>query len=166
MAVVIVILLGLSCCSSLSAAGGWFGGFIPGTEPHFLKAVEAPLMKKLVKEIEKLTKLREGMGNFGPGGPTNDEDKKKLSDFFERVRNSDTCKTMREKDFKSKVDGYKSSKILRLPAFESIQKEQLLKSYLHGDDADATNKKKEFDEFGHMCVMSDDEWDSLTSMLK
>ena len=160
------VVLGLCCCSSLSAAGGWFGGFIPGTEPHFLKTVEAPLMKKLVEEIEKLTKEKDDMGNFGPGGPGNEEDKKKLLDFFEKVKNSDVCRTMKEKDFKSKMDGYEWTDILRLPAFEYIQKEQLLKSYLHGDDADATDKKKNFDEFGGMCMMTDDQWDSILSKLK
>ena len=166
MAAVIVIFLGISCCSSLSIAGGWFGGFVPGTEPHFLKTVEAPLMKKIVKEVEKLTKTKDAMGNFGPDGPTNDEDKKKLLEFFEKVKISNTCKTIKEKDFKSKITDYKSSMILRLPAFKSIQKEQLLKSYLHGDDADATNKKTNFDDFAGMCMLSDDQWDSILSRLK
>lgn len=160
------VVVGLCCCSSFSAAGGWFGGFIPGTEPHFLKTVEAPLMKEVVEKIEELTKEKDDMGNFGPGGPTNDEDKKKLLDFFEKVKNSDVCRTMKEKDFKSKVDGYEWTDILRLPAFEYIQKQQLLKSYLHGDGADATDKKKNVDEFGGMCMMTDDQWDSILSKLK
>ena len=166
MAAIAVGLLALCCCSSSASAGSYMGGLVSGTEPHFLKTIEAPLMKELVEEVEKLTQEKDDLGNFGPGGPGDEEEKKKLLDFFEKVRNSDTCKTMREKDFKSKITDYKSSMILRLPTFESIQKIQLLKSYLHGDDADATNKKKEFDEFGHMCTMSDDEWDSITSKLK
>ena len=160
------IVLGLCCCSSLASVGSYMGGLVSGTEPHFLKNVEAPLMKKLVEEIEKLTKEKDDMGNFGPGGPGNEEDKKKLLDFFEKVKNSDVCRTMKEKDFKSTVDGYEWTDILRLPAFEYIQKEQLLKSYLHGDDADATDKKKNFDEFGGMCMMTDDQWDSILSRLK
>ena len=160
------VVLGLCCCSSLASVGSYMGGLVSGTEPHFLKNVEAPLMKKLVEEIEKLTKEKDDMGNFGPGGPGNEEDKKKLLDFFEKVKNSDVCRTMKEKDFKSKVDGYEWTDILRLPAFEYIQKEQLLKSYLHGEGADATDKKKNFDEFGGMCMMTDDQWDSILSRLK
>ena len=160
------VVLGLCCCSSLASVGSYMGGLVSGTEPHFLKNVEAPLMKKLVEEIEKLTKEKDDMGNFGPGGPGNEEDKKKLLDFFEKVKNSDVCRTMKEKDFKSNVDGYEWTDILRLPAFEYIQKEQLLKSYLHGEGADATDKKKNFDEFGGMCMMTDDQWDSILSRLK
>ena len=162
------VVLGLCCCSSSVSAGSYMGGLVSGTEPHFLKTIEAPIMKELVEEVEKLTQERIDIGKFNTttGQPGTDEEKKKLLDFFEKVKNSDTCRTMREKDFKSKITDYKSSMILRLPTFESIQKIQLLKSYLHGDDADATNKKKEFDEFAHMCTMSDDEWDSLTSRLK
>jgi hypothetical protein len=167
MTTIAVGLLALCCCSSSASAGSYMGGLVSGTEPHFLKTIEAPLMKELVEEVEKLTQEKDDIEKtMDPTGPGDEEEKKKLLDFFEKVRNSDTCKTMREKDFKSKITDYKSSMILRLPTFESIQKTQLLKSYLHGDDADATNKKKEFDEFGHMCTMSDDEWDSLTSRLK
>ena len=162
----IAVVLGLCCCSSFSAVGSYMGGLVSGTEPHFLKTVEAPLMKELVEEIEKLTKEKDDMGNFGPGGPENEEDKKKLLDLFEKLKNSDICRTMKEKDFKSKITDYKSSMILRLPSFESIQKEQLLKSYLHGDGADATDKKKNFDEFGGMCMLTDDQWDSILSRLK
>jgi hypothetical protein len=167
MAAIAIGLLALCCCSSSTSAGSYMGGLVSGTEPHFLKTIEAPLMKELVEEVEKLTQERDDIEKtMDPTGPGDEEEKKKLLDFFEKVRNSDTCRTMREKDFKSKITDYKSSMILRLPTFESIQKIDLLKSYLHGDDADATNKKKEFDEFGHMCTMSDDEWDSLTSRLK
>ena len=79
-------------------------------------------MKELVEKVEKLIQEKDDLGNFGPGGPGDEEEKKKLLDFFEKVRNSDTCRTMREKDFKSKITDYKSSMILRLPTFESIQK--------------------------------------------
>ena len=168
MAAIAVGLLALCCCSSSASAGSYMGGLVSGTEPHFLKTIEAPIMKELVEEVEKFTQEKDDIGTFNTttGGPETVEDKKKLLDFFEKVKNSDTCKTMREKDFKSKITDYKSSMILRLPTFESIQKIDLLKSYLHGDDADATNKKKNFDEFAGMCTMPDDEWDSFTSRLK
>ena len=60
-------------------------------------------MKELVEEVEKLTKEKDDMGNFGPDGPENEEDKKKLLDLFEKLKNSDICRTMKEKDFKSKM---------------------------------------------------------------
>ena len=168
MAAIAVGLLALCCCSSSVSAGSYMGGLVSGTEPHFLKTIEAPIMKELVEEVEKLTQEKDDMDKTmtDPSGPGTDEEKKKLLDFFEKVRNSDTCMTMREKDFKSKITDYKSSMILRLPTFESIQKIQLLESYLYGDDGLATEKKKNFDEFARMCTMSDDEWDSLTSRLK
>ena len=168
MAAIGVGLLALCCLSSSASAGSYMGGLVSGTEPHFLKTIEAPIMKELVEEVEKFTQEKDDIGTFNTttGGPETEEDKKKLLDFFEKVKNSDTCRTMREKDFKSKITDYKSSMILRLPTFESIQKIQLLKSYLHGDDADATNKKTNFDEFARLCTMPDDEWDSFTSSLK
>lgn len=166
MAAIAVGLLALCCCSSSASVGSYMGGLVSGTEPHFLKTIEAPIIKELVEEVEKLTQEKDDLGNFGPGGPGTDEDKKKLLDFFEKVKNSDTCMTMREKDFRSKINDYKSSMILRLPTFKSIQKKQLLKSYVYGDDGLATEKEKNFEEFAGMCMMSDDEWDSLTSRLK
>ena len=39
------IVLGLCCCSSFSVAGGWFGGFIPGTDPHFVKTTKLDKVK-------------------------------------------------------------------------------------------------------------------------
>jgi hypothetical protein len=48
------VVLGLCCCSSSSAAGGWFGGFIPGTEPHFLKEIGAPEFKKNLESLEEM----------------------------------------------------------------------------------------------------------------
>ena len=112
MAGIAVGLLTLCCCSSSASAGSYMGGLVSGTEPHFLKTIEAPLMKELVEEVEKLIQEKGDLGNFGPDGPGDEEEKKKLLDFFEKVRNSDTCKTMREKDFKSKITDYKSSMIL------------------------------------------------------
>ena len=52
----IAVVLGLCCCSSLSAAGGWFGGFIPGTEPNFLKEMKATEWKKLIVEMKVMNK--------------------------------------------------------------------------------------------------------------
>lgn len=49
------VVLGLCCCSSLSAAGGWFGGFISGTKPHFIKTVKISEMTDIVKGLKTYT---------------------------------------------------------------------------------------------------------------
>jgi hypothetical protein len=46
------VVLGLCCCSSLSAAGGWFGGFISGTKPHFIKTVKISEIADIVKGLK------------------------------------------------------------------------------------------------------------------
>ena len=48
----IAAVVGLCCCSSLSAAGGWFGGFISGTKPHFIKTVKISEMADIVKGLK------------------------------------------------------------------------------------------------------------------
>jgi hypothetical protein len=37
MAEILLVVCAMSCCSSSIGAGGFFGGMIPGTEPHFRK---------------------------------------------------------------------------------------------------------------------------------
>ena len=54
------VILGLCCCSSLSAAGGWFGGFIPGTEPHFKKEMNTTEWKKIIDEMKVMIKKEKG----------------------------------------------------------------------------------------------------------
>jgi hypothetical protein len=48
----IAAVVGLCCCSSLSAAGGWFGGFISGTKPHFIKTVKISEIADIVKGLK------------------------------------------------------------------------------------------------------------------
>ena len=55
MAGIAVGLLALCCCSSSAGAGGFFGGLIPGTEPHFLKVTKAREMKEIVAELKNFT---------------------------------------------------------------------------------------------------------------
>ena len=47
----IAAVVGLCCCSSLSAAGGWSGGFISGTKPHFIKTVKISELADIVKGL-------------------------------------------------------------------------------------------------------------------
>ena len=45
-AVAAVAIFALSCCSSSSAsAGGFFGGLLPGTDPHFVKTTKIDKVK-------------------------------------------------------------------------------------------------------------------------
>jgi hypothetical protein len=39
------VVLALCCCSSSASAGGFFGGFIPGTDPHFVKTTKLDKVK-------------------------------------------------------------------------------------------------------------------------
>jgi len=50
----IIVVVGLCCCSSLSVVGGWFGGLIPGTEPHYLKTIEASEFKNNLESLEEM----------------------------------------------------------------------------------------------------------------
>ena len=45
MAGIAVGLLALCCCSSSASAGGFFGGLIPGTDPHFVKTTKLDKVK-------------------------------------------------------------------------------------------------------------------------
>jgi hypothetical protein len=46
MAEIILIVCAMSCCSSsVSGIGGFFGGFIPGTDPHFVKTTKLDKVK-------------------------------------------------------------------------------------------------------------------------
>ena len=49
-----LVVLAICCLSSSIGAGGFFGGMIPGTEPHFLKVTKAKEMKDIVKDLKKL----------------------------------------------------------------------------------------------------------------
>ena len=62
----LVGVLALCCLSSSASAGGFFGGLIPGTEPHFLKVTQADKMKEIVDgELCKVVKENTNTeGNF------------------------------------------------------------------------------------------------------
>jgi ABC-type phosphate/phosphonate transport system substrate-binding protein len=79
MAAIAVGLLALCCCSSSASAGSYMGGLVSGTEPHFLKTIEAPLMKELVEEVEKLTQEKDDIEKTMD--PTDQEMKKRRKNF-------------------------------------------------------------------------------------
>ena len=95
----VVLVLCISC--SLCVAGSFFGGFIDGTEPHFLKVIEADKAKEVyslaVKLREKHKNELSKFSNPGPGGSDLDEDEydeyKKITDKLkEETRDSFFCK--------------------------------------------------------------------------
>ena len=58
----IAAVVGLCCCSSLSAAGGWFGGFISGTKPHFFKTTEAEISERALPRKKSKNYTEKGLG--------------------------------------------------------------------------------------------------------
>ena len=60
----------LCCVSSSASIGGFFGGLIPGTGPHFLKVTQADKMKEFVEGFVKSTKEgKEKLEKFPEPGP-------------------------------------------------------------------------------------------------
>ena len=101
----IAVVVGLCCCSSFSAAGGWFGGFIPGTEPNFLKEMKATEWKKIVDEMKVMNKKnKEETKEFEKGGPDgadlSAEERQELmnvlKNHMQELRDSETCKKVNE----------------------------------------------------------------------
>lgn len=100
-----LVLLALCCLSSSAGVGGLFGGFIPGTEPHFLKATEADKMKEIVKGFVKHTKEgKEKLKKFPDPGPDmsglNGEERveymKIARDHMQELRDGEFCKVVKE----------------------------------------------------------------------
>jgi len=75
-----LVLLALCCLSSSSVVGGFFGGFIPGTGPHYLKVTG-------LGELGKYESLRTRLINTLKPIDGEDEKKAKIEEF--RVSNSD-----------------------------------------------------------------------------
>ena len=101
----IAVVLGICCCSSSLSAGGWFGGFISGTEPHFKKEMKVTEWKEIVDELKVITKKRdEETKEFEKGGPDgadlSPEEHEELMNVLKKhmqdLRDSDTCKKVNE----------------------------------------------------------------------
>ena len=92
MAAIVLVL----CCLSSSAGvvGGFFGGFIPGTEPHLLKTLNAPKFKKIV---EGLKIYKADQDEYEKKFADDDDERLRvLKNSKDKLRVSDTCDRARE----------------------------------------------------------------------
>jgi hypothetical protein len=88
------IILVLCCLCCLSSSASFVGGFIPGTEPHLLKTLNAPKFKKIVEGL-KIYKAdqEEYEKKFADD---DDERLRVLKISTDNLRVSDTCDRVRE----------------------------------------------------------------------
>ena len=168
MAEILLIVCAMSCCSSsVSGIGGFLGGFIPGTEPHFLKVTKAKEMKEIVAELKKFTNDREA--EIKTRFPNADPDMSNLSiedraeyitmtkENMSNLRNGEICVKVRDNtDENGKLMGQTelneySDKVFTLNGTKG--KNKLFREYVDG-----------FDEVGDMvdvCIATDEEFDEL-----
>ena len=164
------VVVGLCCCSSFSAAGGWFGGFIPGTEPHFKKEMNATEWKKIIDEMKVIIKKRkEDIGDLAEkAGPDlsglSDEERTEYIDkskkYTQELRDSDTCKKTRElfdgtrenNKFKDTLSAYPDD-IITLGG--SKRKQEVWESAIGLDD---DFPKRELDGALEVCIATDEEF--------
>ena len=164
------VVLGLCCCSSFSAAGGWFGGFIPGTEPHFKKEMNATEWKEIIDELKVMTKKRkEDIGDLAEkAGPDlsglSDEERTEYIDkskkYMQELRDSETCKKVNEL-----LDGTRESNKYKdtLSAYPddiftlngSKRKHEVWEDAIGLDD---DFPKRELDGTLEMCMATDEEF--------
>ena len=165
----IAVVLGLCCCSSFSAAGGWFGGFIPGTEPNFKKEMKATEWKEIVDEMKVMNKKnKEKTKEFEKGGPggadLSAEERQELMDVLknhmQELRKSETCKKVNElidgtrenNKFKNTLSAYPDD-IITLGG--SKRKHEVWESAIGLDD---DFPKHEFDGALAVCIATDEEF--------
>ena len=163
------VVVGLCCCSSLSAAGGWFGGFIPGTEPHFKKEMNATEWKKIIDELKVMTeKRKEETKDFEKGGPDgadlSAEERQEminvLKKHMQELRDSDTCKKARDlfdgtrenNKFKNTLSAYPDD-IFTLSG--SKRKKEVWESAIGLDD---DFSRRELDGALEVCIATDEEF--------
>ncbi len=162
------VVLGLCCCSSFSAAGGWFGGFIPGTEPNFLKAMNATEWKEIVDYLKVMTKKRneetKDLKTVGPGGTDlspaeRQEMMNVMKNHMQELRESDTCKKVNEligtrenNKYKDTLTAYPDD-IFTLSG--SKRKHEVWESAVGLDD---DFPKREFDGAVEVCMATDEQF--------
>ena len=179
MAAIAVGLLALCCCSSSASAGGFFGGLIPGTEPHFLKATEADKMKEIVEGFVKHTKEgKQKMEKFPDPGPDlsglNDEERVEYMeigrDHMQELRDGEVCKVAKEItntegkfNGKSALSKYSSS-VFTLNG--SKNKNDLFNQYVGiGPGPNQISNGKLPETIG-LCVASDEDFEKYMEMFK
>jgi hypothetical protein len=162
-------IIGLCVCSSLSAVGGWFGGFIPGTEPHFLKEMNTAEWKKVVDDLKvRVEKRNEDMGEMtekaGPdlsGLPAEErvEFMMMAKNHVQELRESETCEKAKElldgNKYKDTLSAYPDD-IFTFSG--SKRKVDVLESAIGLDD---DFPKREFDGALEVCAATDEAFEEV-----
>ena len=175
MAEIILIVCAMSCCSSsISGIGGFFGGFIPGTEPHFLKVTKAKEMKEIVAELKNFTNDHETQ--IKTRFPNADPDMSNLSaedraeyitmakEKLSSLRNGEIC--VKVKDATDEDGNFIGKKVLKEYADTvytlngTKSKDGVFNEYVGVDDQIS---KSELDEYMRICTASDEEFQSMLS---
>ena len=175
----LVGVLTLCCLSSSASAGGFFGGLIPGTEPHFLKVTQADKMKEIVEGFVKSTKEgKEKLEKFPDPGPDmsglNEEERVEYMeiarDHTQELRDGEVCKVVKENtntegkfNGKSALSKYSSS-VFTLNG--SKNKNDLFNQYVGiGPGPDQISSGKIPETIG-LCTMPDEAFEELMEMFK
>ena len=170
----LVGVLALCCLSSSASAGGFFGGLIPGTEPHFLKVTQADKMKEIVEGFVKYNKEgKEKLEKFPDPGPDlsglNDEERVEYMeiarDHTQELRDGEVCKVVKENtntegkfNGKSALTKYSSS-VFTLNG--SKNKNDLFNQYVGiGPGPDQISSGKIPETIG-LCTMPDEAFEEL-----
>jgi hypothetical protein len=169
----------LCCVSSSASIGGFFGGLIPGTGPHFLKVTQADKMKEFVEGFVKSTKEgKEKLEKFPEPGPDmsglNAEERveymeiarKHMQDFHD----GELCKVVKENtntegkfNGKSALTKY-STNVFTLNG--SKNKNVIFEQYVGiGPGPDQISNGKLPETIG-MCVASDEDFEKYMKMFK
>ena len=162
-----LVVLALCCLSSSAGVGGFFGGLISGTEPHFMKVTKAKEMKDIVKDLKKFindyeTQIQTKFPNAGPDlSGLSTEDRAEYitmtKENMSNLRNGEICVKVRDNtDENGKLMGQTelneySDKVFTLNGTKG--KNKLFREYVDG-----------FDEVGDMvsvCIATDEEFDEL-----
>ena len=162
-------IIALCFCSSLSAAGGWFGGFIPGTEPHFLKEMNATEWKNIANDLkvmneERKEEMKELDEKAGPdlSGLSADERVEFMmmaKNHTQKLRESETCEKAKElldgNKFKDTLTAYPND-IFTLSG--SKRKREVWESAVGIDD---DFPKRELDGALEVCIATDEAFEEI-----
>ena len=167
-----LVVLAICCLSSSIGAGGFFGGMIPGTEPHFLKVTKAKEMKDIVKDLKKLindyeTQIQTEFPNAGPDlSGLNTEERTVYSTMAKEnmtsLRDGEICVKVKDNTdkngkFVGKVElNEYTNNVFTLNG--NVSKNKLFGDYIGLDD---NISKSKVDEMMSVCLATDEEFDEL-----
>jgi hypothetical protein len=180
MAEILFVMCALSCCaSSVGGVGGFLGGFIPGTEPHFLKVTEADKMKEIIEGFVKHGKEgKEKVEKFPEPGPDmsglNDEERVEYMDIardhMQELRDGELCKVVKENtnaefnfNGKSALTKYSSS-VFTLNGFKN--KNDIFEQYVGIGPGPNQFSNSKLPETIALCVIPDEAFEEVMKIFK